>query len=285
MGEDLSEKATAMRPTDVLDQLHRLPMRPTTVTRVLATLDDPDASADQIAHALSSDPSLTARVLQLANSPFYGLSGRVGSTERAVIAVGSSVLRTLAVSAAAGLFSQHPEDMPPGFWQHSVAVAAGSEIAGRMADMKQGDGLCAGLLHDLGAALLFRFDHEHYFENILGEVAPSDLLRAEVDAYAADHAMIGALALEQWNLPPSILVALLHHHRPPMDVDEKLGRVVIAGEALAQVAFDDPWFRHEPAVDPEEAFFALGLHDVSIDSLVSRTAEDTATIEGVFVGS
>jgi len=259
-------------------------MRPTAVTRVLSTLDDPDAGADDIALALSSDPSLTARVLQLANSPYYGLSGKVGSTERAVIAVGSSVLRTLAVSAAAGLFSQHPEDMPPGFWQHSVAVAAGSEIAGRLADMKHGDGLCAGILHDLGAALLFRFDHEYYFEHILAEVAPADLLRVEVEAYAANHAMVGALALEQWNLPPSILVALVHHHASPMDVEEKLGRVVIAGEALAEAAFDDPWFRHEPAVDPEEAFFALGLHGVSIDSLISRTIEDTAIIDGVLVG-
>ena len=273
-----------MRPTDVLDQLHRLPMRPTAVTRVLSTLDDPDAGADDIALALSSDPSLTARVLQLANSPYYGLSGKIGNTERAVIAVGSSVIRTLAVSAAAGLFSQHPEDMPPGFWQHSVAVAAGSEIAGRLADMKQGDGLCAGLLHDLGAALLFRFDHEYYFEHILAEVAPTDLLRAEVDAYAANHTMIGALALEQWNLPPSLLVALLHHHGNPMDVEETLGRVVIAGEALARAAFDDPWFRHEPAADPEEAFFALGLHGVSIDSLISRTVEDAGTLDGVFAG-
>jgi len=270
-----------MRPTDVLDQLHRLPMRPSAVTRVLATLDDPDAGAGEIARALSSDPSLTARVLQLANSPYYGLSGKIGNTERAVIAVGSSVIRTLAVSAAAGLFSQHPEDMPPGFWQHSVAVAAGAEIAGRLADMKQGDGLCAGLLHDVGAALLFRFDHEYYFEHILAEVAPGDLLDAEVDAYAANHAMVGALALEQWRLPPSLLVALLNHHGRPMEVEEKLGRVVIAGEALAQAALDDPWFRHEPAADPEEAFFALGLHGVSIDTLISRTAEESEILDGL----
>jgi hypothetical protein len=50
-------------------------------------------------------------------------------------------------------------------------------------------------------------------------------------------------------------------------------------------ASDPPRFRHEPAADPEEAFFALGLHGVSIDSLIARTAEDTAVIDGVFVGS
>src|SRR4029079_11186612 len=113
------------------------------------------------------------------------------------------------------------------------------------------------------------------------EVAPGDLLDAEVDAYAANHAMVGVLALEQWRLPPSLLVALLNHHGRRMKVEEKRGGVVIAGEALAQAALDDPWFRHEPAADPEEAFFALGLHGVSIDTLISRTAEESEILDGL----
>jgi HD-like signal output (HDOD) protein len=270
-----------MRTTDVLEQLRRLPMRPTAVTHVLAVLDDPNANAHDIAAALQSDPTLTARILHLANSPYFGLSGKIGSIERAVVALGASVLRSLAVSSAAGLFAEHPEDMPPGFWQHSVAVAAGSAIAGRMSNVTPGDAMCAGLLHDLGAALLFRYDKDGYGPRIIEGGDVGTLLSEEAEAYGGDHAMIGAFALDQWKLPTAIVDALRLHHTDPLDVGEKLGRVVIAGEALARVAFADPPFQHEPAVDPEAAFAALGLRGVSIETMVSRTAEETEILDGL----
>jgi putative nucleotidyltransferase with HDIG domain len=270
-----------MRTTDVLEQLRRLPMRPTAVTHVLSVLDDPNANAHDIATALQSDPSLTARILHLANSPYFGLSGKIGSIERAVVALGASVLRSLAVSSAAGLFAEHPEDMPPGFWQHSVAVAAGSAIAARMCNITAGDAMCAGLLHDLGAALLFRFDKDGYGHRIARVGDVDTLLEQEAEAYGGDHAMIGAFALDQWKLPTAIVDALRLHHMNPLDVGDKLGRVVIAGEALARVAFEDPPFRHEPAVAPDTAFAALGLRAVSIETMVARTAEETEILNGL----
>jgi HD-like signal output (HDOD) protein len=270
-----------MRTTDVLEQLRKLPMRPTAVTHLLTVLDDPNASADDVASALQSDPSLTARILHLANSPYFGLSGKVGSIERAVVALGASVLRSLAVSTAAGMFAERPDDMPPGFWKHSVSVAAGSAIAARMCNVTPGDSMCAGLLHDLGAALLYRYDRDGYGPRVIEGGDPQTLLSEEAAAYGGDHATIGAFALDQWKLPVSIVDALRLHHTPPLDVGEKLGRVVIAGEALARVAFDDPPFAHEPALDPAEAFAALGLRAVSIDTLVARTAEETEILDGL----
>jgi HD-like signal output (HDOD) protein len=271
-----------VRTIDVLEELRRLPMRPSAVTHVLAALDDPESSAEDIASALQIDPSLTARVLHLANSSYFGLSGKIGSVERAVVALGASVLRSLAVSTAAGVFGQHPEEMPDGFWQHSVAVAAGSSIAARVGAVAVGDAMCAGLLHDLGTALLFRMDREGYGPRLADGGDAQQLLRDEAAAYVGDHAMIGAFALDQWKLPIAILDALRFHHTSPLDVGEKLGRVVIAGEALARAAFDDPPFAHEPAVDPGEAFAALGLESVSIDPLVQRTAEEAEALDSLF---
>ena len=71
------------------------------------------------------------------------------------------------------------------------------------------------------------------------------------------------------------------HHTDPLDVGDKLGRVVIAGEALARAALDEPIFTHEPAVDPEAAFVALGLRGVSIENLISRTAEEAELLDGL----
>jgi HD-like signal output (HDOD) protein len=256
-------------------------MRPSAVTHVLVVLDDPGASAADIASALQSDPSLCARILHLANSPYFGLSGKVGSVERAVVALGASVLRSLAVSTAAGMFADRPEDMPPDFWRHSVSVAAGASIAARMCGIPAGDAMCAGLMHDLGTALIYRFDHDGYAPRIIEGGDPATLCEEEAEAYGGDHAMIGAFALDAWKLPENLVNALRLHHTSPMDVGDKLARVVIAGEALARAALDPPLFTHEPACDPEEAFAALGLPGVSIDTLVSRTGEETDLLDGL----
>jgi HD-like signal output (HDOD) protein len=270
-----------VRTTDVVEQLRKLPMRPSAVSHVLATLDDPDASAKDIGSALQSDPALVARILQLANSPYFGLSGKIGSIERAVVALGGSVIRSLAVSTAAGMFAEKPQDMPPGFWGHSVAVAAGTSIAARMTSIPVGDAMCCGLLHDLGAALLYRFDREGYGPRIIDGGDPETLAAEEQAAYGGDHAMIGAFALDAWKLPVPIIDALRNHHHDPLDVADKLARTVIAGEALARAAFEDPPFAHEPAPDPEAAFNALGLRAVSIEGLISRTAEETEILDGL----
>jgi HD-like signal output (HDOD) protein len=270
-----------VQTTDVLEQLRKLPMRPSAVSQVLVVLDDPNASAPQIASALQSDPALCARILHLANSPYFGLSGKVTSIERAVVALGASVLRSLAVSTAAGMFAERAEDMPVGFWRHSVSVAAGSSIAARMCSVPAGDAMCAGLLHDLGTALIFRFDRNGYEPRLVDGGDPQTLCAEEAEAYGGDHAMIGAFALDAWKLPTSIIDALRLHHTDPLDVGEKLGRVVIAGEALARAALDEPLFAHELAADPGEAFVALGLRGVSIENLVSRTADETELLDGL----
>jgi putative nucleotidyltransferase with HDIG domain len=269
-----------VRTTDVLEQLRKLPLRPSAVSHALVVLDDPGASAQEIASALQSDPSLCARILHLANSPYFGLSGKISSVERAVVALGASVLRSLAVSTAAGMFAARPEDMPPGFWKHSVSVAAGASIAARFSAVNAGDAMCAGLLHDLGTALVYRIDREGYAPR-LADGDPETLCADERAAYGSDHAMIGAFALDAWKLPDTIVEALRLHHTNPLDVGDKLARVVIAGEALARAASEEPEFAHEPAADPGAAFHALGVQGVSVENLVTRTAEETDLLDGL----
>jgi putative nucleotidyltransferase with HDIG domain len=269
-----------LRTTDVLDELRRLPLRPSAVTQVLSVLDDASASARDVALALQTDPALAARMLHLANSPYFGLSGKVGNVERAVVALGAATVRSLAVSTAAGMFGT-TEDMPGGFWRHSVAVAAGASIAARLCHLPPGDALCAGLLHDLGAALEYRMDNEGYTARAALSLEPSALLEAEAEAYSGDHSMIGAFALDAWRLPDAIVDAIRFHHADPAEVAGKLGRVVIAGEALARAAEEHDEWSHEPVRDPGESFYALGLTAVSIDTLVRRTAEEAEALDAV----
>ncbi len=219
---------------------------------------------------LESDPRVCARVLQLANSAHFGMSGRVTSVDQAVVALGGTTMRTLVISSASGMFGK-PEDLPPGFWNHSVAVAASSAIAARMHSVPHGDAICAGLMHDLGVALLFRYDRAGYEARMATGAAESDsLLDYELATYGGDHAALGADALQAWKLPTTVVDTLRAHHDDPEEITDPLARVVIAGESLARAAFDPPPFAHEPRRDPAEVFAALGVRVASIDTLIER---------------
>jgi len=278
---DGGTRQTGARRVDVAALLAELPVQQSAVGRALVVLDDPNASAQDVAAVLQSDPALCARALQLANSAQFGMSARVASLDQAVVTLGATTMRTLVVSTASGMFGR-PEDLPPGFWNHAVAVAAASAIAARMCSAPRGDAICAGLLHDLGTALLYRYDRDNYSARIAAGHDHADrLLDDEVDTYGADHAALGGEALAAWNLPPVIVNALRTHHHNPHEVTDKLGRVVILGEALARAAFDLPTFNHEPAEEPDTVFGALGLRVASVDSFVDRTVEETETLAGL----
>ena len=192
--------------------------------------------------------------------------------------LGMTAMRTLVVSSATGVFGSS-DDLPPGFWEHSVAVAAAAAMAGRLCGVARGDTICAGLLHDLGAPLLFRYDRPGY--EMLIESGAADahrFLDDETRLYGAHHAAVSADALAAWKLPASMVSALRTHHDQPDTVTEKLGRVLIAGEALADAAFESSTFAHEPAHDPAKVFDVLGLRVASIDTLVARASEETQAL-------
>ncbi len=262
-----------MHESQLLDELRRLPMRHSVVAQLLAVLDDPKSSARDVAGSLECDPSLSVRVLHLANSPYFGLSGKVGNVERAVIALGNSVIRSLAVTTAAGLFAEHSDQMPPDFWAHSVAVAAATGLVAQTVRVPAGDALCAGLLHDLGSALAFRYGPDQHGECL--RAGRDDLLAAEVDAFGADHAALGALALEAWHLPERIVAAIgTHHDDVAAAAGSPVGRCVIAGEALAvALAGDTGPVPVEPVHDLVASLAAAGLTDVDVDDLLAKVGE------------
>src|SRR5689334_19249960 len=110
-----------MEQSVIVEAVRRIPPHRAAMGRVLAVLDDPGSSASDVARAATPDAGFCARLLRFANSAYFGLSGQVGSVERAVATVGSSVVRSLAVSTAAGLLG-NDEVLPDGFWVHCAAV-------------------------------------------------------------------------------------------------------------------------------------------------------------------
>ena len=144
----------------LLLELEQLPASRAVALRLIQVIDDPATGAAEAAAVISADPALTARILRVANSTYYGLSGRVSSPSFAITVVGFQTVRSLAVVGAAGLAGT--DAFAPGFWSRSAAAASGASLVARRCGTPAPDAFSAGLLHDLGSPLLRRYDRERY---------------------------------------------------------------------------------------------------------------------------
>ena len=261
-----------MTTVQFVEDLSRLPAQPAAALKVLRLVEDPRASSADLAKLIEADPVLSARVMRLANAPYYGLSRKVGSASRAVVLLGFSTVRALAVSAACSLLADDAALGPAGFWSHSVATAAAASVVAGEVGAPPGEAFSAGLLHDIGVALLFRRDRAGYQDIVARAGHPSGagaastagpsetkppLLIAETETFGLTHAEAGAAALEAWRFPPAFVRAVHDHHNPPERVGNSLGRIVVAGQALAGLLGTPPL--HVPPSDLGPALDAVGV--------------------------
>src|SRR3954454_19569323 len=114
----IRQPAAKARTPDLVRELERLPTDSTAAVRVLLIADDASSSADDLGAVVAADPALTTRVMRMANSAFYGLSGRVRSCAFAVTVLGFSTVRSVAAATAAGALEEDVT-LPPGFWLHA----------------------------------------------------------------------------------------------------------------------------------------------------------------------
>ncbi|EFL51009.1 putative signal transduction protein [Solidesulfovibrio fructosivorans JJ]] len=198
-----------------------LPFSPALLTRLFRLTDENGASPlEAIADAIAEDQGLSARMLGLANSAFYGLQAEVGTVARAVAVLGLREVRGLILALGMrGLASARP--LPPGFalspyleHQLSVAVAA-MELARETGVMDPDDAFTAGVLHDLGKLItaLYRPD-DWLAEARLVAAGPLAWHEAEELHWGLDHGLIGAMVLASWNLPPRLTEPVNWHHAP-----------------------------------------------------------------------
>ena len=225
------------------DALAHLPAQPVAALRVLELVEHPNASAAELARLIEMDPSLSARVIRLANAPYYGLARRVSSASRAVVLLGFSTVRALAVSAACSLIIENGRQGPAGYWAHSIATASAASLVARHAGSAPSDAFSAGLLHDVGTALLYRYDPEAHAAMLTRVRAGTDLAKAERETFGRTHQEAGAEVLDVWRFPDDFVHAVADHHSPPTSIRTTLGKLVAAGEAISASlagSFDEP---------------------------------------------
>lgn len=220
---------------DLITEVTQLPVQPGAAMRLLWMLEDPRTSAADLGRLIESDPSLSTQVIRLSNTAFYGLSGKVSSAWRAVTVLGLATVRALATTAAFDLFSEKGRSVPDDFWPHSVTSAAAAAALARRVGVQSNEAFSAGLLHDIGIALVFRRAPRRYDAVIerLSQDRSLTLLDAEREEFGVTHAEVGAAALGVMRFPQELVEAIDSHHDEPSTVTPLLGRLLIAADALA----------------------------------------------------
>lgn len=197
----------------------KLPTLPMIFSRINKTILKPNSSANEIGRIISKDTSLSARLLKIVNSAFYGFPSRIDSISRAVAIIGTRQLSSLASGVTVvDMFKDIPSDIidMKSFWKHSIACGVNARLIASYQGIQNTERLfLSGLLHDIGRLILYNYapDHSTY---ALAKAKRTNIMlnRVEYEDLDFDHAKIGGLLLKKWKLPVLIEHAVTYHHSP-----------------------------------------------------------------------
>lgn len=207
------EAATIDRPWAI----QSLPPFPAVALQLMSVLDDEDVPMKQVVELLRVDPALSAEILRVSNSAYYGLSRQIDSVSHAVVVLGTQTVKRLAMTAALGKFAKefmHNESLRT-CWDHSIACAMIAEKIAELVPAARDRCYTAGLLHDVGRLALLAC-HPNEYGGMLAVARENDFdeLECERQLFDADHCNTGAYLAHQWQLPEDIAGAIAYHHDP-----------------------------------------------------------------------
>ncbi len=208
-----------MTPHDLVTGVIRLVSLPEVCLRVNEMMEDPSTSAKSLGQVISRDTGLTARLLKIVNSSFYGFPSKIETVSRAVTVIGLRELRGLVLAASAvETFSKIPTEVlnRVHFWRHSVYCGVVAQLVAEECKVLHSERLfVAGLLHDIGKLIIAHRLPEQ-MKTIKERVAAEQCFDYEIERQELgfDHADVGGALLREWKMPPTLCDAVYFHHHP-----------------------------------------------------------------------
>ncbi|MEN6511033.1 MAG: HDOD domain-containing protein [Chloroherpetonaceae bacterium] len=205
------------RIIDKLETVNKIIAMPAIVMQIIEQLDNPKFSVAKIAQLIEQDQSIVARILKIANSPFYGFQKKISTVELAIIVLGTnSIKEVLYGFSMKRMFNKIKSvgfDIDK-FWEYSLYCAAASKVIARRLGYKlAGEPFVAGLMHDIGILILVQYFTPDFKKiNQLLSTTKMTLIEAEEKIMKTNHTEIGAWIAQKWNLPEQLTIAILNHH-------------------------------------------------------------------------
>jgi HD-like signal output (HDOD) protein len=211
-----------------IEQITNLPTLPAIVTRVMHIVNDPSSSASDVAFVVGQDLALSAKILRLANSAFYGVPRTITSINNAVVILGLKVINTIVLSLT--VFDLFPHEKKSSlfnrtaFWRHSTSCALICRfLAEKMKKFVLFDAeeaFCAGLLHDIGKVVMEQYLHEDFHKALKhAKQHRVPLFEAEQETLGYAHTDVAQWLTSGWQLPVELQLPLVYHHDPQHATD------------------------------------------------------------------
>jgi HD-like signal output (HDOD) protein len=226
----------------IMRLIEDLPSMPQTIIKARQVMADPGSGLRDIAEILETDQGISIQVLRLANSSYYGWSGKVSSLEQAAVLLGHKTLaEIISIAATCKLLG----GVLPGYgmesgalWRHSLAVAIGSQIiAQKRQPQLTNDAFICGLIHDAGKLILDKYisERKEAFNAFIGNGRES-YRKAEKHLLGFDHSEIAADVCRRWMIPNLITIGVRYHHYPSRAQGNLLAYIVHLADAMAIVS-------------------------------------------------
>ncbi len=194
----------------------KLPVMPHVSAKILQLTNDPNARVEELQHIISLDQTLASRILMIANSAYYGLRRKIDTISDAIFILGFNTIKNIALAVATkdlydshGLFDQK-------LWEHAIGVSIAAGLVAskqRAHDVSPEECIVAGLLHDVGKAVMNQSLPERYavvIETVYSDHIPFYKVEKEIIGY--DHQEVGALLFEEWGFPQTLIDTARNHH-------------------------------------------------------------------------
>lgn len=259
----------------IIESTEEIKSLPTSAIKLMQMTENETSSGEDLAKVIGMDQGLTAKVIRLVNSPFYGLSTKVASVKHAVALLGFQCIRDIALSTELSKSMNKAFDgylMSKGeLWRHSVAVGA---IASRIAKKKDRTlvdaAFTAGMVHDIGRILLSRFLLSS-FNQVKALVRAENITfnEAEKRVFGMDHAEAGGKLAKKWGFPADLVDAIKYHHQPGRSLQgKKLASIIHVADTIAiscgiGVGGDGLSYELE-----ESALTALHINETELDQYI-----------------
>jgi HD-like signal output (HDOD) protein len=249
---------------------------PQILEKILQAVNDPDASAGSIEAVFKFEPSLTLKLLTMANSAYFGSPGRIRNIRAAITLLGLNMVKSLAIHASVNELFRFGSNIPafsgPELWKHSVGVAVALKLLSRRLNLGNGeDYFTLGIVHDLGLIILYQFYRQPFiaiYTRSQTENVP--VIQIEREILGVDHAQVARILCEKWRMPDTFTRLIPYHHQPleaPADIRKEVFALYAADTLVRQVAFGFG-FPAEPIGDPIWA--GLGLKSSDRDGLIAE---------------
>jgi len=214
----------------IVSQTETLPSLPEVYTEVISELQSQDPSVKNVAEIISTDLAMTAKILQVVNSAFFGLVRKISNPKEAVMLLGTETIKALVLSVK--IFSEFNQKKFAWFnfdelFNHSMSVSMFAQTISKKEHLEQNlvnNSLMAGMFHDLGKLILVT-NFQKSYQKILTEAGKSrqNLWDLEYENFGTSHAEIGAYLMGLWGLEYPVIEAIAFHHRPGKSLSNSTG--------------------------------------------------------------